>query len=53
MMCDGKVYAYEFDGRRYDMGNKFGAITATVDFALRRPEFGDRLKEYLKSILNS
>ncbi len=53
MMCDGKVYAYEFDGRRYDMGDKFGAITATVDFALHRPEFGDRLKEYLKSILNS
>lgn len=52
MMRDGKVYAYEFDGRRYDMGDKFGAITATVDFALGRPEFGDRLREYLRSILD-
>lgn len=51
MMKDGKVYAYEFDGRRYDMGDKFGAITATVDFALKRPEFGDRLRAYLKTVL--
>ena len=51
MMREDKVYAYEFDGKRYDMGDKFGAITATVDFALARPEFGDRLRAYLKTVL--
>ena len=51
MMKDNKVYAYEFDGRRYDMGDKFGALTATVDFALRRAEFKDKLKGYIKALL--
>lgn len=51
MMKENKVYAYEFDGRRYDMGDKFGALTATVDFALNRPEFSERFKSYLKSVL--
>ena len=51
MMKDGKVYAYKFEGRRYDMGDKFGALTATVDFALKRPEFGERFKRYLKTVL--
>lgn len=51
MMRDGKVYAYEFEGRRYDMGDKFGALTATVDFALRRDDMRDRLIDYLKSVL--
>lgn len=53
MMQDGKVYAYEFTGRRYDMGDKFGALTATVDFALQRSDLGDRFKAYiLKAIGN-
>lgn len=51
MMKEDKVYAYEFDGRRYDMGDKFGALTATVDFALKRPELKDKFKQYLKSVL--
>lgn len=52
MMKEGKAYAYEFDGKRYDMGDKFGALTATVDFALKRAEFKDKFKRYLKSVLN-
>lgn len=53
MMKDGKVYAYEFEGRRYDMGDRFGALTATVDFALKRPELNAKFKAYLKSILTN
>ncbi len=53
MMKDGKVYAYEFDGRRYDMGDKFGAVTATIDFALKRPDIGDRVRAYIKGILDN
>lgn len=52
MMKDGKVYAYELDGRRYDMGDKFGALTATVDFALKRPDLKDRFAAYLKSVID-
>lgn len=53
IMKDGGVYAYEFEGRRYDMGDKFGALTATVDFALSRPDMKDRFKQYLKSVLDA
>ncbi len=42
------VYAYEFEGRRYDMGDKFGSATAQVEFALKNPEFGERFRAYLK-----
>lgn len=43
----GGVCAYDFEGRRYDMGDKFGAVVATVEYALRSPEYGDRLRAYL------
>ncbi|MCH5163181.1 MAG: UTP--glucose-1-phosphate uridylyltransferase [Clostridiales bacterium] len=49
MMKDGKAYAYEFEGKRYDMGDKFGALTATVDFALQNPEFKDKFAAYIKA----
>lgn len=52
MMHDGKVYAYAFDGRRYDMGDKFGALTATVDFALNRNDMKDKFLQYLKTVLD-
>lgn len=53
MMSENKVYAYELAGRRYDMGDKFGALTATVDFALKRPELKDRFATYISSVLNN
>lgn len=53
MMSDGKVYAYEFEGKRYDMGDKFGALTATVEFALKRKDFGDKFRAYLKSVIDN
>lgn len=53
MIKNGRGYAYEFDGTRYDMGDKFGALTATVDFALKRMEFKDKFKDYLKSVLRN
>lgn len=44
------VYAYDFMGRRYDIGDKFGFIQATIDFALRRDDLKEQVKEYLKKI---
>lgn len=45
-----KVYAYDFKGIRYDMGDKLGSIKAIVEYGLKR-EFGKELKEYLKSLI--
>ena len=43
------IYAYNFEGRRYDVGDKLGFLEATVDFALKRPELKDEFMEFLKS----
>ncbi len=50
-LCDIEdVYAYNFDGRRYDVGSKMGFLEATVDFALKRDDLRDSFKTYLKSV---
>lgn len=43
------VYGYLFEGKRYDAGDKLGLLEASIDLALKRPEFGQKLREYLKS----
>ena len=45
-----KVFGYNFEGKRYDAGDKFGMLQATVEFALKRPEFGEKFREYLKGL---
>lgn len=50
LMCPNGVYAYEFTGKRYDMGDKFGSAQAATEFALKNAEFGDRYREYLKEL---
>ncbi len=47
-----KVYGYEFDGERYDIGDKFGFVKATVAYALKRPELREQVKQYLRDALN-
>lgn len=42
------LIAYEFEGTRYDIGNKFGYLTAVFDYALKNPEYSEKLKEYIK-----
>lgn len=44
------MYAYDFIGRRYDVGNKMGFLEATVEFALRRDDLKDEFGAYLKNI---
>lgn len=41
------IYAYNFEGKRYDVGDKLGFLEATVDFALKRPELKDGFMEFL------
>jgi len=44
------IYAYRFEGTRYDAGDKLGFLKATVEFALRRRDLGGAFREYLKGL---
>jgi UTP--glucose-1-phosphate uridylyltransferase len=45
------MYAYNFKGKRYDVGNKMGFLSATIEFALRRPDLKDEMKAYLEYLM--
>ncbi len=45
---DYPVYAYEFEGNRFDAGDKFGFMQAVVTYALKHPDIGERFRNYLK-----
>jgi len=45
------AYAYDFDGIRYDMGDRLGFLKANVEFGLRDPKLSADFKEYLKALL--
>jgi UTP--glucose-1-phosphate uridylyltransferase len=44
------MYALEFEGRRYDTGDKLGFLEATVELALARPDLADQFRAYLRSL---
>ena len=48
-MCirDRHVFAREFTGARYDVGDKFGFMKTSIDYALKHPQVKDALKNYL------
>ena len=46
-----KIFGYEFEGIRYDMGDRVGFISAQIGFGLKRPDLADRLRAYLQSII--
>ncbi len=50
LMISQSVYAYDFEGTRYDVGDKFGFIKATIEYALEREELKDKLQAYLKEL---
>jgi UTP--glucose-1-phosphate uridylyltransferase len=50
LLKEEKVFGFTFEGKRFDAGDKFGMLQATVEFALKRPEFADKFKEYLKGL---
>ena len=43
------LYAFNFEGQRYDTGDKFGYVQATIDFALKRDDLKDKVREFLKT----
>ena len=44
-----RILAYDFKGRRYDVGDKLGFLEATVEYGLRTPGLEERFTEYLKN----
>lgn len=44
------VFAYLFDGKRYDIGDKIGFVKATIDFALQRDDIKNEIENYIKSL---
>ena len=51
MKAGEKVLAYDFKGKRYDIGNKFGLLKANIEFGLRNEETKEELLNYLKNDL--
>ncbi|MDO3680293.1 UTP--glucose-1-phosphate uridylyltransferase GalU [Paenibacillus ehimensis] len=47
------IYAYEFEGRRYDIGNKLGFLEATIEFALKRDDIKKFFRQYLIELVKS
>ncbi|WP_409022112.1 UTP--glucose-1-phosphate uridylyltransferase GalU [Dellaglioa sp. P0083] len=45
-----RVFAHEFKGDRYDVGNKFGYLKTSIEFGLKHPEVKDELREYIKEL---
>ena len=50
LMTEQSVFAFEYEGKRYDCGSKEGFLEATVELALQHPEVGARFKAYLKNL---
>lgn len=47
------MYAVEFEGTRYDIGNKLSYLCANVETAVNNPEYGEKFREYLKELVKT
>jgi UTP--glucose-1-phosphate uridylyltransferase len=47
------VYAFEFEGKRYDCGSKLGYLQATVEYGLKHPSLGGDFASYLRSLVSN
>jgi UTP--glucose-1-phosphate uridylyltransferase len=50
LLTKEKMYAYLYEGKRHDAGDKLGFLKATVEFALKREDLGEPFREYLKGL---
>jgi len=51
LLADEPVFAYAFEGKRYDCGSKLGYLEATVEFALKHPHLGHKFAHYLSELV--
>ena len=47
---DSQVYAYDFEGNRYDVGEKLGFVKTTIEFALKDKEMNEALTRFIKQL---
>jgi UTP--glucose-1-phosphate uridylyltransferase len=52
LVRERQVFGCQFLGDRYDIGDKFGFVRATVAYALKRPDLKTKVKDYLKSVVH-
>jgi len=52
MLREEPVFAYEFQGRRYDCGSKLGYLQATVNYALKHPELANPFREFINGMVS-
>jgi UTP--glucose-1-phosphate uridylyltransferase len=50
LLKEEKVFGYNFEGKRFDAGDKFGMLQAMVEFTLKRDDLGPQFREYLKGL---
>lgn len=50
LMKKEKIYGFRFEGKRHDTGDKLGFLKATVEFALKRPDLGNDLRNWMKEL---
>ncbi len=50
LMAEESLYAFQYQGKRYDCGSKEGFLEATVELALQHPEVGEHFRNYLKNL---
>ena len=46
-----RVFAYDFDGKRYDVGEKIGFVKTTIEFAIKDPDLHNEILEFMKHII--
>ena len=52
LLDESPIYAYAFDGERFDCGSKLGYLKATVAHGLEHPDTGDAFREYLAEVIS-
>lgn len=50
LLSEEQVYAYEFEGIRYDCGSKLGYLQANIELGMKHPEISEEFKQYLRSL---
>jgi len=50
LLSQQSIFAYEFEGKRYDCGDKLGFMKANIEFSKKHPEIGKGFIEFLKSV---
>jgi len=45
-----RVFAHEFNGKRFDVGDKFGFMTTSIEYGLKHPEIKDKLQDYITAL---